>query len=66
MNITNIGDTNQAMQQNIRRNIQNSNGGLPHIESTPMPINDYSMQDDQSMNNLLNHIGLEIQRRGGN
>jgi hypothetical protein len=69
MNITkNLSDMNQMVQSNLNESLQSSNESVAAYNANRQTINlngSYIFDDDESMETLLNRIGLAVQRQGG-
>ena len=69
MNITkNLSDMNQTVQSNLNESLQSSNESVAAYNASRQIINlngSYIFDDEESMETLLNKIGLAIQRQGG-
>lgn len=69
MNITqNLSDMNQTVQNSLNESLQTSNETLGEANATRQVINlngSYMFDDEESMEFLLNKIGLAVQRQGG-
>ena len=68
MNISNVLGMRDFVQSNIGQSINDSNGVSDNFNFNRQvsSIDSFSLGDDQSMNRLMNQIGLQVQRRGGN
>lgn len=68
MALTNIESIESMVQSNLAETIQTSDT-LPQIESdqvaAPESMTNTMFEDDESMSFLMNKIGLEVQRNGG-
>lgn len=69
MNITkNLSDMNQTVQSNLNESLQSSNESVAAYNASRQTINlngSYIFDDEESMEALLNKIGLAVQRQGG-
>lgn len=69
MNImTNLSDMNQTVQNSLNESLQTSNETLGEVNAARQVINlngSYIFDDEESMEFLLNKIGLAVQRQGG-
>lgn len=69
MNITkNLSDMNQTVQSNLNESLQSSNESVAAYNASRQTINlngSYIFDDEESMETLLNKIGLAVQRQGG-
>lgn len=69
MNITkNLSDMNQTVQSNLNESLQSSNESVAAYNASRQTINlngSYIFDDEESMEMLLNKIGLAVQRQGG-
>lgn len=64
----NIMDMASTVQNNLAQSLSTSNQELDKINRNRQIINlngSYMFQDDESMEYLLNQIGLAVQRQGG-
>ena len=69
MNVNNILNTDQLVQNRIADQIEQSNesvGDTFNLGSEVRFSDRFSFENEDTMNDLLNNIGLEVQRRGGN
>lgn len=69
MDINDVLNTQELVQNNIAQAINKSNdkAGDAFYLGQKVRYNDsFSFDNDDVMNDLLNNIGLEVQRRGGN
>ncbi len=69
MNVNNILNTDQLVQNRIADQIEQSNESVGDNFNlgSEVRFNDrFSFENEDTMNDLLNNIGLEVQRRGGN
>lgn len=69
MNVNNILNTDQLVQNRIADQIEQSNesvGDKFNLGSEVRFSDRFSFENEDTMNDLLNNIGLEVQRRGGN
>lgn len=69
MNVNNILNTDQLVQNRIADQIEQSNesvGDNFNLGSEVRFSDRFSFENEDTMNDLLNNIGLEVQRRGGN
>lgn len=65
MNILSLADT---VQNNLSKTLEESNEKLDIFNNSRQIINlngNYMFQDDETMEYLLNRIGLAVQRQGG-
>ena len=69
MDITkNLSDMYQTVQSNLNESLQASNLTLAENNASRQTINlngSYMFEDEESMEHLLNKIGLAVQRQGG-
>ena len=69
MDITkNLSDMNQTVQSNLNESLQASYLTLAENSASRQTINlngSYMFEDEESMEHLLNKIGLAVQRQGG-
>lgn len=69
MNITkNLSDMNQTVQSNLNESLQSSNESVAAYNASRQTINlngSYIFDDEESMETILNKIGLAVQRQGG-
>ena len=69
MNITtNLSDMTQMVQNTLNETLQMSNESVAQYNAGRQVINlngSYIFDDDESMEYLLNRIGLAVQRQGG-
>lgn len=68
MALTNLESVESMVQSNLTETIQPSDA-LPEVDNeqlgTSESMTNTVFEDDESMNFLMNKIGLEVQRNGG-
>lgn len=65
-----ITDMSHKVQDNLNQSLENSNQQMEQQQEQPtqQTINlngSYMFQDEESMDHLMNNIGLAVQRQGG-
>jgi len=71
MDLNDIFATQEIVQSTITQSMSSINNNRSDIQTIsgqrPVgPKDNLSLDDNDTMDNLLNNIGLEVQRRGGN
>ena len=71
MDLNDIFATQEIVQSTITQSMSSINNNRSDIQTIPgqrpvRPKDNLSLDDNDTMDNLLNNIGLEVQRRGGN